>query len=99
MSKKMQKFEPGHGYTRQDWDEVSDNPELTPERLSEARPFAEAFPELAEKMRKAGGRPKADNPKRLVSMRLDADVLDRLKAEGPGWQTRANAILKKAVGL
>jgi len=93
------KMKPGQGYTREDWDAVSDNPEIFKSQLSKARPFTEAFPELAEKMRNTGGRPRSDNPKQLVSIRLDADVLDRLKSEGPGWQTRANAILKKAVGL
>ena len=34
--------------------------------------------------------------KRRVTMYLDPDVLDRLKAEGRGWQTRANAILRRA---
>ena len=33
-----------------------------------------------------------------VSIRLDADVLAKLKATGPGWQTRVNEILRKAVG-
>ncbi|MGB3026745.1 BrnA antitoxin family protein [Paradevosia shaoguanensis] len=93
------KMKPGQGYTQEDWDAVSDNPEISKSQLSRARPFTEAFPELAEKMRNTGGRPRSDNPKQLVSIRLDADVLDRLKSEGPGWQTRANAILKKAVGL
>ena len=32
-------------------------------------------------------------------MRLDRDLLDRLKTEGPGWQSRVNAMLRKAVGL
>ena len=36
----------------------------------------------------------------VVLIRLDPDVLERLKAEGPGWQqTRANAILRKALGM
>ena len=30
-------------------------------------------------------------------MRVDADVLDALKATGPGWQTRINALLRAAV--
>ena len=30
-------------------------------------------------------------------MRVDADVLDALKASGPGWQTRINALLREAV--
>jgi len=55
----MKKFDPEHaarhGYTREDWDEV-DNPEWTDEELAQARPFAEVFPALAGKMRKAIGR-------------------------------------------
>lgn len=45
------------------------------------------------------GRPKAERSKVPVKIRLDPDVVDRLKADGPGWQTRANAALRKAVGL
>ena len=33
-------------------------------------------------------------PKTAISLRLDADVLAWLKAEGPGYQTRINAILR-----
>ncbi|MCP4384212.1 MAG: BrnA antitoxin family protein [Hyphomicrobiales bacterium] len=74
-----------------------DNPEWTDEDLANARPFAEAMPELADKMRRnLGGRPRLDNPKRAVSIRLDADVIDKFKATGPGWQTRINKILKAA---
>ena len=36
------------------------------------------------------GRPKADNPKQMVTLRLDADLLDRLRQTGPGWQSRLN---------
>ncbi len=37
----------------------SDAPEATDEQLAQARPFAEDFPELADRMRKnLGGRPK-----------------------------------------
>lgn len=95
--KRMKEFEPGHGFTKEDWDEVSDNPELTAEELAQARPFAEVFPELAASIRRAG-RPKLEAPKRQVTLRLDADVLDKFKAGGPGWQTRINEVLRKAVG-
>ena len=33
------------------------------------------------------GRPKAGAPKKLVSVRLDQDVIVVLRAAGPGWQT------------
>lgn len=46
-------FEPGHGYTLADWNEVSDNPEWTDKELAQAKPFAEAFPELMESIKRA----------------------------------------------
>lgn len=77
-----------------------DAPEVTDAQLAQARPFAEAFPALAEALRRnAGGRPRADQPKVAVSLRLDQDVLARFKASGPGWQTRMNRALRDAAGL
>ena len=35
-----------------------------------------------------GGRPRSENPKRLISIRLTEDVIQRWRATGPGWQTR-----------
>ena len=77
-----------------------DAPEATDEQLAQAKPFTEAFPSLAEAIRKnVGGRPKADNPKVAVSLRLDQDIVARFKATGPGWQTRMNDALRHAAGL
>jgi uncharacterized protein (DUF4415 family) len=36
--------------------------------------------------------------KELVSLRIDRDVLDFFQQDGPGWQERINAALRKAVG-
>jgi uncharacterized protein (DUF4415 family) len=33
--------------------------------------------------------------KEPVTIRLDADVLDWLKSQGPGYQTRINALLRE----
>jgi len=44
------------------------------------------------------GRPKG-SAKRPVSLRLDQDVIDRFRADGPGWQSRMNEALRKAAGL
>lgn len=41
------------------------------------------------------GRPKLESPKQKVTVRLDADLVSALRATGPGWQTRANAMLRK----
>lgn len=73
-----------------------DNPELTDEQIAKGgKPFSEAFPAFAEKMKKAG-RPKMENPKQAVSIRLDVDVIAKFKATGRGWQTRMNAALRRA---
>lgn len=75
-------------------------PEATDDQLAQAQPFSEAFPVLADAMRRnIGGRPKAENPKVAVSLRLDQEVVARFKASGPGWQTRMNRALREAAGL
>ena len=48
-------------------------PEATTEQLAQARPFTEAFPALSDALRRnMGGRPKVENPKVAVSLRLPA---------------------------
>ena len=37
--------------------------------------------------------------KETVSLRLDRDVLAHFQEDGPGWQDRINAALRKAAGL
>ena len=43
------------------------------------------------------GRPPAGVKRPMLSMRTDPDVLAKLRASGPGWQTRVNALLREAV--
>lgn len=59
--------------------------ELTPQRAAQLRPL------------KPRGRPRLESPKAPVTMRVDADVLDAIKASGAGWQTRVNEVLRQAV--
>ncbi len=49
--------------------------------------------------RRSVGRPSLDpsQVKQRITIRLDQDVLSKLRATGPGWQTRINEILRKAV--
>ena len=89
-------FEEGQGYTKADWDEVSENPEWTEQDFAKVRPFAEVFPDLAESIRRARGRPKVDSPRQQISLRLDPDVIEKFKATGKGWQSRINDVLKAA---
>ena len=42
-----------------------------------------------------GGRPRSLNPRKLISIRLPVEVIERWKATGPGWQTRIAARLGK----
>jgi uncharacterized protein (DUF4415 family) len=88
------KFKAGKGYGRKDWDAVSDNPKLTDEQLSKAKPFAEALPELAASIRRGRGPNKAPT-KKLVSLRLSGQVIDKYKAGGPGWQSRIDQDLRR----
>ena len=57
---KVQKFKPGQGYTRKDWDDVQSS-ELTDEQMAKAKPFAEVFPDLAASIRKGRGPNKAES--------------------------------------
>ena len=82
--------------------EDPDSPELTDEDFARMRPVWD-FPDLVADLQKHGhlGRPPLapEARKKRVTLHLDPDVLDRLKADGKGWQTRANAALRKALGL
>jgi uncharacterized protein (DUF4415 family) len=72
-----------------------DNPEVTDAQAAQARPFAEAFPELAKNLRRSRGPQKAPT-KQLVSLRLDPETVETFKATGPGWQSRMNEVLRAA---
>jgi len=58
------------------------------------------LPELSEQalsraVVNKGGRPRVANPRKLISIRLPVDVIERWKATGPGWQTRIAERLSK----
>ena len=35
----------------------------------------------------------------ILSVRVDVEIIERLRASGDGWQKRVNDILRKEVGL
>lgn len=78
---------PVGGYFEWDGKDEDDRP-ATPEALQAG----------LEAARKARGRPPGST-KEATTIRLDIDVLDALKASGPGWQTRVNALLRAAMAL
>ena len=67
--------------------------ELTKEEMTEMVPFSGLPKSLQAKLKKIG-RPVAENKKQAVSIRLDPDVLEALRATGEGWQTRVNDVLR-----
>ncbi|SEQ25996.1 Uncharacterized conserved protein, DUF4415 family [Devosia sp. YR412] len=71
-----------------------ENPELTEDAIRRSIPAKQFFAERGLPM---PGRPKAETPKVAVSLRLDQDVVDGFKADGPGWQTRMNAALAESL--
>lgn len=67
-------------------------------RDPDAKPLTEAEWKAAKPHARIGRPPKAD-AKVAVKLRLDPDLLAVLKATGPGWQTRANRILRERFAL
>ena len=51
--------------------------------------------DLSRAVLNKGGRPRSANPRKLISIRLPMDVIERWKATGPGWQTRMADRLSK----
>jgi uncharacterized protein (DUF4415 family) len=80
--------------SREDWEAVS-SPPLSRAELGRLRPAAEALPDLVENYRRSRCRPRSPQAKKLVSLRLDAEVIEAFRAEGPGWQTRINDVLSR----
>jgi len=62
---------------------------------SDAYEFSDEDFEAAVQARKRG-RPYAISPKAQVTLRLDSDLLEALRASGPGWQTRVNDQLRRS---
>jgi uncharacterized protein (DUF4415 family) len=72
-----------------------------PRTLNDARTEAEAaFKKATTKPVEAPAK-KAAIPgvKEQVTLRIDQDVLEHFQSNGPGWQERINAALRKAAGL
>ena len=91
------------GYGETDFAKV-DAHVIQPEEYDELPELTDEWFAMADKhvggvlVRRGRGRPKLAAPKRQVTLRLDADVIDRFRASGPGWQSRMNEILRNALG-
>jgi uncharacterized protein (DUF4415 family) len=77
-----------------------ENPEWAERDFAKARPASEVLPpEVIAQFKNKGGRPRIENPKEAVKLRIDADVLAKFRESGPGWQTRINGILRAAASV
>lgn len=75
----------------------AENPEWTKEDFARAVRFSQLPESLQAKLRsikKPRGPQKAPT-KEVVTIRLSRDVVERLRASGPGWQTRVDAALRQ----
>lgn len=73
-----------------------DDEDITDEQITQGKPFAEAFPELMESIKRARGRPRLEAPKQAVTLRLDPLTLAKFKATGKNWRARMAKILERA---
>jgi uncharacterized protein (DUF4415 family) len=84
--------------TSSGWTDPDDAPEWTDDVFERAAVYkGDSLVRPARGTLTRRGRPKLANPKRQVTLRLDSDLLDRLRETGPGWQSRINEILRNAV--
>jgi uncharacterized protein (DUF4415 family) len=81
------------------WVDPDDAPEWTDADFERAALLngGESVEEVVRAVRR--GRPLSDEPKQQVTLRLDRAVVARFREDGPGWQSRMNAALRKAAGL
>jgi len=84
------------------WVDQDDAPEITSDLLSSGiKKVGERIvsdSEFYSAVKKSRvGRPALQNPKLLISMRYDADIIKYFKTTGKGWQTRMNDVLAKYV--
>ena len=73
-----------------------DTQELDDAWFDRARPASVVDPVLVERARRGRGKQRAPT-KEQVTIRLDADITAYFRASGPGWQTRLNDALRRAV--
>ena len=71
--------------------EFDDNPEWTLNDFAEARPAAEIHHAAI-----VSGLVRSQAAGEEIALELDADVLAKFRATGPGWQARVNDVLRAA---
>lgn len=75
----------------------ADIPEMADADFAAAKSLKTDMPEVVTAMKRGRGRPKVENPKARVSLRLDPKIVAAYKATGEGWQSRINEVLARAL--
>lgn len=78
------------GASRTDWDRLDRMTEAELEAAIATDPDWKDIPKDWYK----NAIPVPPAPKQLLSLRLDADIIAWFRAQGPGYQTRMNAVLR-----
>jgi uncharacterized protein (DUF4415 family) len=73
--------------TDHDWIDPDDAPDLS---TPEWREIIDATPV-------SRGRPRIPHPKVSTTLRLDADIIEHFRRDGPGWQSRINEALRESM--
>ena len=78
---------------------VEEDAAITAAALSDpdAQPLTDAQLGAMVPMKTLRGRPRTDNPKRLVSVRYSPEVITYFKSTGDGWQARMDGVLREYV--
>lgn len=76
---------------KHDKKEEPDYPVLSKEQLAEFKPLKESNPELYAKLHPEWYKVKKTD----IHIKIDNDVLNWFKAQGKGYQTKINAVLRK----
>lgn len=83
------------------WIDLDDAPELDETFFDQATPKindeAVSVSEVKVAFTQRLGRPKSDNPKKAISIRLSPEVVEYFKSTGKGWQTRMDEALQEYV--
>ena len=75
-----------------------ENPEWTKADFAKSKPASKLPANILGQFPKTKvGRPRAEITKTPVKFRLDEEVVEALRATGPGWQTRVNDHLKSRI--
>lgn len=86
----------------------TDTPEQTPSpQIEKQRAYTKFLSGVVERIatgtleapKRKGGRKPDPDAKKLLTLRLDPQVIEHFRSTGEGWQTRMNEALRKAAGL